>query len=254
MNIRGFFTKKKIIWTVIILLVVGPIIYKIAKGKNGAANIQTDFAKKQNLQLTVLATGQVVSSTDLSLSFKTSGVVQQVKVKEGDKVRAGDYLAALTQADQAASLTSARGALAQAEANYQKVLAGASSQEITVAQVTLDNAKSNLASTQQQQDTAVKNAYSALLNTSFQALAQSGNVGSATVTLTGSYTGQQQGMYLVTIYNSGTGQKFQTTGLENSSGDVKSSPVALGNLGLYIQFSGSVYNGDSWTVAIPNNL
>ena len=141
MNIKGFFTKKKIIWTVVILLVVLPIAYSIFKPKDNSANILTDTVKKQNIKYTVLATGQVVSETDLNLSFKTSGIVQSVRVKEGDKVKAGQVLASLDQKDQLANLTSARGALASAQANYNKVLSGASSEEVTVSQVTLDNAE-----------------------------------------------------------------------------------------------------------------
>lgn len=247
-------TKKKIIWTVIIALVLLLVGYRIFKPKNNSANIQTDTVKKQDLKSTVLATGQVVSSTDLDLSFKTSGVVQRVNVKEGDKVAAGSVLASLDQSDAGASLTSARGSLAQAQANYNKVLSGASSEDINVAQVTLDNAKASLTATQQQQNTAVSNAFSALLNTSFQAVAVNGNIGSATVTITGTYTGSQQGIYKIVVYNSGTGQKFQVTGLENADGDLKSTPVAMGTLGLFVQFSGTAFNGDSWTVSIPNTL
>src|SRR6185369_13974825 len=131
MNIRGFFTKKKIIWTIVALLVLA-IGYNIFKPKNNAANIQTDTAKKQDIKATVLATGEVVSSTDLDLSFKGSGVVQRVNVTEGQKVKSGDILATLAQNDQAASLTSARGALAQAQANYEKVISGASSEDVAV--------------------------------------------------------------------------------------------------------------------------
>src|SRR6185369_16179855 len=102
--------------------------YRILKPKDNSANIQTDVVKKQNLKATVLATGQVVSSVDLNLSFKSSGIVQNLSVKEGDKVFAGQFLANLDQKDLQANLTSARGTLAQAQANYNKVLAGASNE------------------------------------------------------------------------------------------------------------------------------
>ncbi|HYV33412.1 MAG TPA: efflux RND transporter periplasmic adaptor subunit [Candidatus Limnocylindria bacterium] len=254
MNIRGFFTKKRTIWTIIILLVVSFIGYRIFRPKDNSANIQTDTVKKQDLKLTVLATGEVVSQTDLSLSFKSSGVVYRVNVKEGDKVTAGTVLANLDGKNQLASLTSARGALAQAQANYNKVLSGASNEDIAVAQVTLDNAKSNLAATIQQQETAVKNAYSALLNTSFTAVANSGNIGSASITVSGTYTGNDQGVYKVMAYNTGSAQHFQVEGLESADGEIKTTPVALGVKGLYIQFSGTPYPSDFWTITIPNTL
>jgi HlyD family secretion protein len=253
MNIRGFFTKKKIIWTVIILVVAGFVVWKIKSGNNPASNINTDTVKRQNIKSTVLATGQVVSSTDLELSFKSGGVVSKVNVKEGDKVKAGSVLATLSQNDQAASLTQAQGALAQAQANLQKVLAGASSEDITVAQVTLDNANSALSNTISQQKVLVDNAYSALLNSTLTAVPFPGNAGSAVATVSGTYKGTDQGIYNISIYSTGSGAKFNISGLETGSGDVQTVPVPLGTKGLYIQFSSSnVGSADQWNVKIPN--
>ncbi len=253
-RMKEWFTKKRLIWTVIIGLVVVPMAVKIIKGENPADKIQTTKVATKDLKATVLATGQVVSETDLNLSFKTSGIVEQVLVKEGAVVKPGQVLALLSQRDQLASLTTARGALAQAEANYNKVLAGASNEDITAMQVALENAKVSLANTKKQQDTVVSNAYSTLLNTPFQALASTANAGSASVTLSGTYVGTEQGVYKLTIYNTGSEQRFQISGLENGDGLVKSIPVALGSKGLYVQFSGTAYSGDVWTVSIPNTL
>lgn len=252
---KSFWTKKKIIWTAIILLVVGFLGYRIFKPKNPAANIQTDTVKKQNLQQTVLSTGQVVSSTDLDLSFKVSGVVQQVNVKEGDKVKQGDVLATLDQTDALASLTSARGALAQAQAGYDKVIAGASSQDIAVAQVTLDNAQNTLDATKQQQQVLVANAYSALLNSGLAAIPNTANTGSVTITVSGTYTGNNQGIYKISIYTTGSGLYYQYSGLETGSGSISAAatPLPLGTKGLFISFSStSVPDSNSWTISIPN--
>ncbi len=252
-NIRGFFTKKKIIWTVIILLVVLPIAYNIFKPKDNSANILTDTVKKQNLKYTVLATGQVVSETDLNLSFKTSGVVQQVRVKEGDKVKAGTILSSLDQKDQLASLTSARGSLASAQANYNRVLSGASSEEVTVFQVALDNAKSSLVNTIKQQVVLVQSAYKALMNSGLSAIGSSGNSGNVTATISGTYTGTEQGVYKIGIYSTGNGLRFQVNGLESGDGIVDVTPQPVGTKGLYLQFSStSVPSNNSWTISIPN--
>ncbi len=66
---RKFFTKKRIIWAIIILLILGAIGYFVFGHKSPNNNIQTDTVKRQNLTATVLATGQVVSGINLNLSF-----------------------------------------------------------------------------------------------------------------------------------------------------------------------------------------
>lgn len=135
---RRIFTKKRIIWTIILLLVIGGGWYYKNKPKNNAANIQTATVTQQHLEQTVLTTGQVVSETNLSLSFQTGGVVEQLTVVTGSKVKTGDTLAVLSQANAKASLTSASGQLAQANANYRKVVSGASADQINVSQKSVD--------------------------------------------------------------------------------------------------------------------
>ncbi|MDR3642292.1 MAG: efflux RND transporter periplasmic adaptor subunit [Candidatus Doudnabacteria bacterium] len=253
MNIRGFFTKKKIIWTIIILLVAGFIVYRVKSGKSTAGNIQTAVATKQDLQQTVLSTGQVVSGTDLQLSFKTGGVVSVVKVQAGDKVKAGQVLATVDQSTQAANLTTARGSLAQAQAAYQKVIAGSSSASIQVAQVNLSNAQNSLQAATSQQQVQVSNAYSALLNSTLSAVAGSGNQDTVTATVSGTYTGADQGVYDISIYSTGGGEGFKYSGLENGSGIVSTSPQPLGTKGLLIKFSSNTFSSyDTWTLAVPN--
>jgi HlyD family secretion protein len=169
MSIRSFFTRKKVIWTIIVLLLVGGVTYFFVRPKNNAANIQTATVSRQNLEQTVLTTGQVVSATDLSLGFQASGVVNNISVITGSDVKAGDVLATLDQANAQASLTSARGQLAQADANYQLVVTGATPEQINVtqsqvnsAQVAYNNALSQLTAIQNSTATAIDQAQSAL--------------------------------------------------------------------------------------------
>ncbi len=140
MRIRSFFTKKKIIWTIIILSIAGGIAYWQLKPKNNAANTQTAIARQQDLEQTVLTTGQVASETNLNLSFQAGGVVEQIPVTTGSQVKAGDVLASLDRSNAMASLTSANGQLAQANANYRKVLAGATPEQLNVSQRAVDSA------------------------------------------------------------------------------------------------------------------
>jgi HlyD family secretion protein len=188
MSIRRFFSVKKIIWTLIILAVVGGGVYYFTRPKAVASGIQTAPVTRQDIQQTVLATGQVVSSLNLNLSFQASGVVKSVKVAEGDQVKAGQVLATLSQSSVQATLVSAQGTLASAQANYQKVLAGASSEQVNVsqkavdaAQVNYNNAVTGLNNTKQSTTDAINQAQADLADlTSFTS--QSNNKRLAVVT------------------------------------------------------------------------
>jgi HlyD family secretion protein len=103
----------------------------------------------QDLQKTVLTTGTVVSSTDLDLSFQTTGVVTTLNVKEGDAVSSGEVLATLDQSNASAALQSAQGSLAQAQANYNKILAAATPQDVAVSQAAVEVASTALANARQ---------------------------------------------------------------------------------------------------------
>ncbi len=168
MSMQKFFTKKRIIRTIIILLIAAGVWYFISKPKD-VSNIQTAVVARQNLEQSVLTTGQVVSETDLDLSFQTGGMVAQILVETGDQVKAGDTLAILSQANARAALTSANGQLAQARANYNKVLAGATAEQINVSQkavdsakVAYDNAVSQLANVEASTATAISQAQTTL--------------------------------------------------------------------------------------------
>ena len=154
MKIPKFLKRKRNIWIIIILVVIIITSFMIFSKKNSNGSIQTGIATKQNLQETVLSTGQVVSGTDINLSFQTSGAVQRVLVAEGDSVSAGQTLAVLNQSGTQASLTSAKGTLAQAQANYEKLLAGATQETIKTAKDAVNSAQQNLT-----------NAYSGAINT-----------------------------------------------------------------------------------------
>ena len=164
LTIPKFLKRKRNIWIISILLVIIIIIVLISNGKNNASSVQTGLVTKQNLQETVLSTGQVVSSTDLGLSFQSSGVVRRVAVVEGDKVYQGQVLASLDQASALASLTSAQGSLAQAQANYDKLNNGATPSEIQALQDALTLAKVNLSNTYNGSTATLNNAYTAIFN------------------------------------------------------------------------------------------
>lgn len=238
--------KRKKVWIPIASVLV-IVVFFIFKPVNNSKNTVTDIAKYSDLKQTVLATGQVVSNTDLDLSFSGSGVVKSIKVKVGDVVKKGQVLATLDQGSALATLTSARGALAAANARYKRVLEGSTSEEITLAQVALDQTRAT-------QETLVKNAYESLLNSTPEAIPADGTSDYEAPTISGTYNLGKEGKINLTLYYSSGGISFTATGLTEGSGNVNTIiPQPIGNSGLYIKFpSGNVLDIKDWVINIPN--
>jgi len=245
--------KKKSIWIPLAIVLV-VVLFFLLKPSNNVKNTVTDIVKYTDLKQTILATGQVVSSTDLNLSFNTNGVVKSIKVKVGGKVKKGDILATLDQASEFASLTSARGALAAANARYKRTLEGATNEEITLSKVALSNAKRDLENIKISQETLIKNAYNNLLNSTPEAVPENGESDYNAPVISGTYNLGKEGIINLDLYSSSGGKSFSATGLTEGSGlcdDV--IPQAIGNSGLYIKFStASLSSTDKWVIEIPN--
>jgi len=164
MKVPKFLKRKRNIWIIAAVIILIIICFFVFGKKNNAGSIQTGFATKQNLQETVLTTGQVVSGTDLDLSFQSAGVVRQVLAKEGDTVQVGQTLATLDESGALATLTSAQGSLAQAQANYEKLINGATKIDIQTAQDSVNSAKVNLANSYNSVLNILNNSYTAIYN------------------------------------------------------------------------------------------
>lgn len=213
---------------------------------------QTVAAAPGNVTQGVSANGEVQAAQDLKLSFQSAGTITAIPVNVGDKVKAGDVLARLDGKGAKAALDQASATLAAANANYQKVLNGATNVQVLNSQTALANATSSYASAKAQQDTLVNNAYATMLSGSLTAVAGPGNLDTIIPTVTGTYSGTTQGQYSVSISTTGGGWKFQYSGLETGSGNVQNIPTPLGTKGLYIQFAATPSTNDTWTVSIPN--
>ncbi len=154
--IKSWSLRRKIFFGVLILIVIFTLFKKFGPHEN--TSIVTGLVQSQNLSRTVLATGQVTSQTDLSLSFANNGVVRDIRVKVGDNVRKGQVLANLNQGVELAELSKARATLASANAKYQKLVEGSSDSEINLARVLLENAKNDYEKGKLSQDILVAEA------------------------------------------------------------------------------------------------
>ena len=227
-------------------LIVVAVLYFVFTGQS-KSTINVYTATRTDLKQTILATGQVTSQTDLNLSFPVSGVIETLPVSVGDKVTQGQVLATLSNRSQYA-------ALSDAKANYQKVTDGSSNEQIAVAQASVDSAQANSDNTQKVQDTLVDNAHRALLSVDLTPVLTSGFSGTPPA-ITGTYNGTNGGSYVITSYLNGNGGGFSYSGIEKGSDTISiTAPVALGTLGLFIQFPAnfSINSGSVWTLTLPN--
>ena len=102
------------------------------------SKIQTALVTRGNLTILVSANGTVQPESSVNVSPKTSGVLKQLLVKEGEFVRSGQVVAYMDNSNLQGQLLQARGNLAAAEANLNKVIAGNRSQDIAQAQANLN--------------------------------------------------------------------------------------------------------------------
>ncbi|MFM7088783.1 MAG: efflux RND transporter periplasmic adaptor subunit [Candidatus Paceibacterota bacterium] len=251
-KIKTFTKNKKIVGGVVLGVIL--LVFLIAKGGYGE-NFSTLTPTYGTWVRSVQATGQVVSSTDLDLSFAKSGVVSSVRVSVGDNVKAGAILATLeTESDQAA-LTKARASLMAAEAKLKKIIEGASNEEIALARVNLENATQDLKNIENTQNTLVSNAYNNLLNSTPEA--RPGATTSTTVTpptISGTYRFTNEGDINIYVYSTGGGLLFAVSGLLVDTGSVSTTtPQPIGNSGLYVLFNSTTnLSGTTWTIQLPN--
>jgi HlyD family secretion protein len=241
------------------IVVIAGIFISLSLKKTPQINFVA--VKSSDITQAVSSDGMVDADQDLSLAFENGGTVSQINVKAGDTVKKGAVLVKLDTGTAGAALSQAQAALSAAQANYQKVLNGATGAQLDVtnaavqtAQTALDNAKKTQAATVAQQNLIVSNAQSALLNSGVAATPGSGNLSSISPTISGTYTGTAQGEYDIKIFTTGAGTSYSYTGLESGSNTVSTTgPSPLGTKGLYIQFpTGTIYPNDTWTVLIPN--
>ncbi|HEY0979785.1 MAG TPA: efflux RND transporter periplasmic adaptor subunit [Candidatus Paceibacterota bacterium] len=252
-KIRHYAKKSKNWWStkstgVKVVIIGAVVVLVLILLRLGSSNENTaiEIVKRADVVRTVSASGTVVSSTDLALSFEQSKVVDSVRVKVGDTVKKGDILATLKSGTERASYTSARGSYLAAQARYKKVLDGSSNEEIALAQI-------NLETTKKVQNGLVEQARRKLFSDGLIAEAQSASISNNPV-ISGVYNGTLEGEYRLSFTNSSK-LKLNFTGLEKGETDVDDLARPLGTKGLLIAFplDKSQYPSDArWNVLIPN--
>ncbi len=133
------FSKKIIVIAIILIALVGTIYFSFFKKEKQL--YQTVKVQRGDVVQEVSETGSIKKGDEISLSFKISGRIDKVYVKDGDNVKMGQALVKLENNQLSIQVNEAQASLAVAQAQLDKLLAGASAQEIQLAQTTVQNAQ-----------------------------------------------------------------------------------------------------------------
>ena len=104
---------------------------------------EAEVAPAQEMTPRVLADAKVVPVLRSDLAMAASALVQEVMVKEGDRVAAGDLLVKLDDAQQRVAVAQSQANFARAQANLDRIKAGARAENIAVAQAAVEAAQAN---------------------------------------------------------------------------------------------------------------
>ncbi|MDD5103429.1 MAG: biotin/lipoyl-binding protein, partial [Candidatus Peribacteraceae bacterium] len=127
---------------IVLLIAAIGVTYAAVSPKSNA--YQTTVITRGDIHRSVEAVGTVISENDLGLQFRSSGIVSEVLVKEGDTVTAGQRLAALRAGDIGAGVSAAAAHAREAEAALRALQEGTRPEEITIAEAQLDSKRMGL--------------------------------------------------------------------------------------------------------------
>lgn len=136
---------------VVVALAGGAWYYRASNLASASASepqLQTSVARTGEMTITLSGAGTLVSSSQVSVGFGTSGKVSEVLVQAGDTVQAGDVLARLDSTDAEAAVQDAEITLRLAEIDLADLQEAASASDVATAQATLTVAQESLAKLQ----------------------------------------------------------------------------------------------------------
>ncbi len=233
---------------IVISLVVAALV-----GYFGITKINEERANSPFIKNTNTNSESLSDNHNLTLGFLASGRIKSVSVKAGDTVTKGQVLATLEADSAQGALIQAKAAYQNAQANYKKIINGATGPAIDVAKAAVHTAQVNFDGVTKQQNLLVSNARINLLNSSLEAQSKEDN-SIAPPSITGTYNKDTEGTIVMSVYQTGSGAYVSLSGMV--TGTVMASttlPQPIGDTGLFIKFSSvSPYAGTTWTIDIPN--
>jgi len=153
-------SKKRILILLPVIIILAIIGWQIFKPK--ALTYKTTKILRGAITQEISETGAIKKGDPINLNFKSSGTISTVNVIVGQNVAAGQVLAQLNADQLKIQLAHAQAQLAAADVGLEKLLNGASNEEIKIYQTAAENAQVALANAQNAQAIAVQTAADAI--------------------------------------------------------------------------------------------
>jgi len=136
------------VWLIIIgvLVLAGGVIAGASYSKRGIVEVQTGRALRQDLSSIVTASGEIKPKNYINIGANAQGVITEIVVKEGDRVRKGELLAMLESVQPQADVNAQKATLDSAEADTTSAEASlkAADENLISAQATVDRSKADM--------------------------------------------------------------------------------------------------------------
>ena len=262
--------KKKAIITIIVLITFLSILSFFREGeKDFASSNDTILVLGENIlnfsdnQIKISTSGKIESEDQINILSEVSGTIENVFVSIGERVFKDQILANLNTEEVEYRLLQAEAGFLAQKARFDEVYSGNIEEVIKIRESAVLSANTLLENTKKKTEDTVKNSRENLLNNDLRAyvsdLSNYDDLNFSSPTITGVYTSNKEGEYIVSIYRSGrpSGYSFR---YKDPEGRMDSGPVAvgvpqkLGEDGLYIQFPLNFENNVNieWIIPIPN--
>ncbi len=135
-------------WPILIVIVLLGLRL-VGRGLVATRSSQSDWVtqsvERSTVPVVITANGTVEGARSINVSPQSSGVIEALRVEEGDRVSQGQVIALMDDDNLQGELLQIRGQLAQQQANLDKLVAGSRPEEIARAEAQLVEAEAQLA-------------------------------------------------------------------------------------------------------------
>jgi len=148
----------KVILSIVGGIAVLAVIYVFITSSSHPSN-QFVTVTRENVVEAVTSPGTVKAAESIDLGFERGGRISSVNAQEGDTVTAGEVIATVDSSDVYAQYSSAKAALAGAQATYASLASGARPEVVALDETAISNAQTTSAADDQSVRSTLQDAY-----------------------------------------------------------------------------------------------